>query len=161
MINSTPFFTEWESLSLQDWRQRYEDLGMVTIPLIGKRPHDMDSWKATPPQEQWLRAGSHFQGNIGIVMGNGYAVIDADSYETATLIDNGLNSLGYAAPTVSTPHAKHYCVRVCNWPEMFNWSKLLSGVYTGELRVRNSYVVAPGSHIDGIPYQWEKGKPED
>jgi bifunctional DNA primase/polymerase-like protein len=161
MIDSTPILTENTNRSLQDWRRRYEDLGMVTIPLVGKSPLDPVSWKATPPVEQWLQVGSEFTGNIGIVMGYGRAVIDADDFETANLIDFGLKSLGCNPPTVLSPHGKHFHIGIADAPEEFNWSRLINEVYSGELRVRNSYVVAPCSRVDGVVYHWEKGTPED
>jgi hypothetical protein len=160
MNDSTPVFTENADQSLQDWRRRYEDLGFTTIPLVGKLPFDRVSWKTTPPAEQWRQAGPYFKGNIAIVMGNGRAVIDADDFETSRTIDYGLNSRGYVPPTVRSPHGNHFCIQVVNVPEEFNFSKLVKGVYNGELRVRNSYVVAPCSRVDEIPYRWERGTPE-
>lgn len=161
MIDSTPLFIADTHQSLHDWRSRYEALGFTTIPLVGKFPLDPVSWKITPPTEQWRRAGPDFDGNIGIVVGNGRAVIDADDYETSKTIDCGLISRGYTPPTVLSPHGSHFCIQVTNAPEEFNFSKLVNGVYKGELRVRNSYVVAPCSHVDGIPYRWERGTPEE
>jgi hypothetical protein len=161
MIDSTPLFNEPPGHSLQAWRKRYEALGLVTIPLIGKSPLDPVSWKVTPPAEQWLRANADFQGNIGIVTDGNEAVIDVDDHETAIAIDSGLKSLGCIPPTVRSPHGKHFHLRITDAPEDFNWSKLLPGMYRGEFRVRNSYVVAPCSQVNGVSYQWERGKPEE
>jgi DNA-binding transcriptional ArsR family regulator len=161
MIDSTPIFVENTNHSLQDWRKRYEGLGLVNIPLVGKFPIEPGSWKEIPPHDQWARLAPDFSGNIGIVAGNGISVIDTDNYETATAVDRGLKSMGVSPATVSTPHGKHFYLKIADAPTAFNWSKLAKEVFKGELRVHNSYVVAPCSQIDGILYYWEKSRPED
>jgi DNA-binding MarR family transcriptional regulator len=160
MIDFTPVFTENNHGSLQDWRQRYESLGLVTIPLSGKSPIDQASWKETSPQDQWMRLAADFKGNIGIIAGDGVSVVDADNTETAIAVDYGFKSMGLSPATVLTPRGKHFYLNIANVPKEFNWCRLSIGLCKGELRARNSYVVAPCSQINGISYQWEKGGPE-
>jgi len=161
MNNFTPVFTESANHNVGYWHKYYESLGLVTIPLIGKSPLDPVSWKTISPEVQWLNAGRDFNGNIGIVMGKGLAVIDADDLETANAISHQLNSMGIPHIRVSTPRGVHFYLLVKGIPSEFNVSKLRKDMYRGELRARNCYVVAPCSQVNGISYRWEKGVPED
>ena len=161
MSDFTPNSMETANLTVQDWRNCYELLGIRTIPLIGKSPLDSISWKTTPYEEQWQRVGNKTDINIGIVTGNGLAVIDADNMETANAICAGLISMNLSPISVLTPRGMHFYVRIEGVPDQFNQARLMPGIYKGEFRTQNSYVVAPFSTVNGKTYSWNTGRPED
>lgn len=161
MDNSTSNYYPTSHAAPGAWRQRYERLGLQTLPLIGKKPFVPGSWKTTDPDSMWRTAGPDFAGNIGILLGNGLAVADADDEHTGTSIANGLCSMGLLPVWVKTPHGAHFYLRVADMPMTFNSSRLPAELGIGELRGRNSYVVAPFSQVGGLSYRWANGEPED
>lgn len=161
MTNSTRIFPARSAQTLADWRSRYNALDFKTIPLRGKEPINPVSWKSTQPEEQWRQVGPNFDGNIGIVAGNSRVIVDADNIDTACAISDGFESIGLSPVRVQSPHGMHYYLNVADVPGDFNYTHLAKESFTGELRAQNCYVVAPCSQVDGIPYQWINGKPED
>jgi len=157
--------------------------GYAVIPLYEKRPPQcVTSWQHIPPVDQWRladqSAGGAWRGNLGIIAGGGIAFVDCDSPQSvenmrALLADlAGPTRTGrparYAAyadttaPRVRTAHGGlHVYIRVKDVPTGFNWATLPAEIGSGELRVRNCYVVAPPSALsDGTRYKWQQGKPE-
>lgn len=150
---------------LKGWLIRYRAAGMSAIPLKpdSKMPLDEESWKLIPPDEQWKNAGKDFTGNIGIIAGNGLAVIDSDGKNTTSAVERGLDGMGLCPPLVGTPakDGRHFYLHVTGVPENFNYELLNPNLGPGELRAANSYVVAPCSKLAGREYQWLRGAPED
>lgn len=146
---------------LHTWHSRYQAAGLATIPLAAgsKRPI-AEAWQRVAPVQQWQDAGPRFSGNIGILAGNGCAIIDCDSRDTVEAVKSGLDGLGIAPPVVYTPSGgQHFYIQLQDVPKAFNWSRLAVG--PGELRARNSFVVAPSSSVEGIRYRWnENAGPE-
>jgi len=165
---------------LARWLYRYNRLGFPAIPLEGKAPPScVTSWQHVPPGDQWRlaaeAAGGQWRGNIGLLAGNGYGFIDCDGPETTARVNALLAELAgpthdgrrgkyapYAsprAPRVTTPHdGQHVYLRVSDVPPGFNWATLPPELGTGELRLRNCYVVAPSSRIDGKAYRFQHGR---
>jgi len=148
---------------LSAWRQRYESLGLATIPLYAssKRPVCAE-WQSTPPVVQWREAGIR-AGNIGVRTGNGFAVADADSAQTAATLAAWLAGRGMKAPMVITPSGgRHYWLRVNDVPGDAAFCLWRGDVGPGELRVGpGAQVVAPCSMVDGKRYRFRDGTPED
>jgi hypothetical protein len=159
MVNFTPIWEISDETSPLAWRTIYEHLGFKAIPLQGKKPLDPTSWLKTPVLEQWKLAGQQFDGNIGIVLGNGLAVVDTDNQETARIVSKHLDNLGIASGSVSTPRGRHFYLRISGYPGWFYSRKLPSNIGLGELRVQNSYVVAPRSQINNTFYRWNNCTP--
>jgi len=160
MSNSTPIWTLGESQTLLDWRARYAALGLKTIPLKGKQPLDPISWKTTSLDQQWEQAGQGFDGNIGIIAGNGRVIVDADNIDTAYAIAETFNGMGISPVSVWSPHGMHFYLNCSDVPDDFNYGILAKDKFEGELRARNCYVVSPCSQINGIPYRWANCEPE-
>src|SRR5690606_25537703 len=133
------------SAALEAWRQRYESLGLATVPLFAgsKRPACAE-WQSTPPGVQWREAGSR-AGNIGVRAGNGLAVADADSPQTVAALAAWLAGQGLKTPVVSTPSGgRHYWLRVAGAPGDVAFRLWRGDVGPGELRSGpGAQVVAP------------------
>jgi hypothetical protein len=160
MTNSTPNFDPTHLDSVHAWRRRYERLGLRTIPLIGKAPATHLSWRESAASALWQSVGPDFAGNIGILLGNGLVVADADDQSAITSLSSGFRSMGLRTLVVKTPHGMHFYLKVSDIPAAYSHSLLPSGVGEGELRARNCYVVAPASQADGVLYRWLDGTPE-
>ena len=81
-------------MTLDSWRQRYERLGLATVPLWpGSKPPVCTDWQGTPQPVQWHEAGTK-AGNIGLRTGNGFAVADADAQRTLNALLGWLEGLG-------------------------------------------------------------------
>jgi hypothetical protein len=88
-------------------------------------------------------------------------VIDGDSDISVTNVRNGLAGLGLSLPQVETVSGgRHWYLLVKDAPKDFNWARLNQNIGPGELRVRNAFVVAPCSQINGRRYQFVQGDPE-
>lgn len=140
--------------------------GVQVIPLRGNSKLPLfdaagSSWCDIAPDEQWQRAGQGFRGNIGAVLGNGVAVLDADNQQAIESISAFFDGLGINAPQVSTiSGGKHYWLRLADAPADFAWCKLAREVGEGELRVSRCYVAAPCSAIGDKRYRFTSGSPE-
>jgi hypothetical protein len=148
---------------LKQWRYRWGAANAATIPLGSNSKWPVsDAWQVRSPVEQWGEAGPNFRGNIGVRVGNGLAVLDADSPETVVNLEAYLEGLGLQLPKVITASGtgRHYYLPLEGAPDEFNWAHLSPAVGPGELRVRNAYVVAPCSMVDGVRYQFVSGGPE-
>lgn len=161
MINSTSNSDRVSPDSVIAWRHRYECLGLRTIPLIGKAPLGHLSWTAGDSSRLWNSVSPNLNCNIGIILGDGLAVVDADDARTAAVVKCGLNSMGRSPLAVQTPHGKHFYLRLNGAPVGYTWSHLPAAVGVGEFRAQKSYVVAPLSQVDGVVYRWMNGTPED
>ncbi len=151
------------SAALEAWRQRYEGLGLATVPLFAgsKRPACTE-WQATPPGVQWRDAGRS-AGNIGVRTGNGFAVADADSPQTVAALAAWIAGQGLKTPVVSTPSGgRHYWLRVAGAPGDVAFRLWRGDVGPGELRSGpGAQVVAPCSAVDGKRYRFVESAPED
>lgn len=148
--------------SLCEWRDRYTQAGVATIPLPAGRkgpPVTGHGWQMTLPGDQWQQVGDDFRGNLGVLAHPKHAILDSDSLQTEMAIGTWARDLGLRLPTVKTQSGQqHGYVNLAGAPEGYNWGKLSCG--PGELRVRNAYVVAPPSVVNGRPYYWKRGSPE-
>jgi hypothetical protein len=142
------------------WLNRYELAGIETIPLKQNEKCPIcKAWQITPSADQWDTVGPG-SFNIGIRAGQGLAIIDCDAPQTTEAISDWSNGLGLNLPTVQTQSGnRHFYLKCDNIPAGINWQRLAIG--PGELRARNSYVVAPCSAIDGRLYQFITGNPEE
>lgn len=149
--------------ALDAWRQRYEGLGLATVPLYAssKRPVCAE-WQSTPPGVQWRDAGRS-AGNIGVRTGNGFAVADADSAQTGATLAAWLAGRGLKAPMVITPSGgRHYWLRVADAPSDAAFRLWRGDVGPGELRIgQGAQIVAPCSAVDGKRYRFVESTPED
>ncbi len=160
MANCTPDPSTAPADSTLAWRQRYEALGLRTIPFVGKVPLAHRSWTGQDPRTQRDAIAPDMGCNIGILLGNGVAVVDTDDDETSESVDCGLRSMGLSPLTAKTPRGSHFYLRLADTPVTYNSSRLPAEVGKGEFRARNCYVVAPPSQVNGIPYWWMNGSPE-
>jgi len=114
------------------------------------------------PDEQWREVGgSQFRGNIGAILGEGIAVLDADSAQAVSSIDAWLDGSGLQVPTVKTvSDGRHYWLRVSSAPSDFYYKHLSREIGDGELRVSRSYVAVPCSAIGQKRYKFISGSPE-
>jgi len=146
--------------SFQKWRHRYLSVGMPTIPLqSGAKVPAHKAWQKINSSEQWNDLGSGFRGNIGIRLGEGLAVFDADNSVTVEAVRDHLHGLGIKAPAVKTKRGRHYYLKVRDIPEGFNSSNLKK--LKGELRAgAGAYVVAPCSMVQDHRYRFISGTPE-
>src|SRR5512143_4121464 len=124
MTNSTSDYHFANEDSILAWRPRYERLGLRTIPLIGKRPFGLGSWMSDDVSARWQLAGEDFNGNIGILLGDGLVVVDADDEDTTASVASGFGSMRLSPPAVKTPHGMHFYLRVSDVPAGFNCSRL-------------------------------------
>lgn len=151
---------------LEQWRKRWQAAGVQVIPLKhgSKKPEfdsAGDSWQTVTPAEQWQRLGSNFRGNIGAVLGNGYAVIDADNAQAVSSVSAFVSALGLKLPVVQTVSGgAHYWLAVRDAPAEFSYALLAPEFGAGELRVSRCYVAAPCSSIGDKRYKFVYGSPE-
>lgn len=149
---------------LSHWRDRWISAGIPVIPLrkFEKIPV-CTAWQTRSPADQWQDVGRNaFRGNIGILPGQGVAVIDADALRTATYVEKRLSAMGLTPPTVKTvkKHCRHYYIRVQGAPAG-NYALLNSSVGPGEFRWGpGACVTAPCSMVNGQRYQFTRGYPE-
>ena len=144
------------------WRERWATAGAATIPLVAgsKRPV-CDAWQIIPSATQWTDVGTGFRGNIGVRCGDGWAVIDADDPVSVGNVKVRLDGLGLKLPEVVTPSGnRHFYLKVQDAPEEFNWCRLPVDLGPGEFRVRNAYVAAPCSEVEGRRYRFLSGDPQ-
>lgn len=153
---------------LQNWRARYENAGYATLPLWPHRKSAfVDDWQHLPPGDLWREADRRFdgsfRGNIGLRAGAGFVFVDCDDknnpHTTETVLSH-LEALGYA-PRVETPNHGTHLHLICNdAPAGFSVGLLHPDAGTGEIRARNSYVVAPCSALEDGRYRFIQGGPE-
>lgn len=151
-------------MSLGAWRQRYERLGLATVPLWpGSKQPVCDAWQVTPPPVQWHEAGTD-AGNIGLRCGNGFAVADADSPQTERALAARWAGLGVKWPAVVTPSGgRHYYLLLADVPDGMAYCLWHPDVGPGELRVGpGAQTAAPCSAVAGKRYRFMPGTaPED
>lgn len=145
----------------ETWRARWDSAGVLSIPLQPNSKMPVSQWLHIDPAEQWRQADGR-QANIGVLCGNGLAVVDCDDAQAVDNVAARLRSLGLALPAVATPSGgRHAYLKVCDAPAGFTMQRLAAPVGKGELRVRSCYVAAPCSSVDGRPYAFVNGSPED
>lgn len=161
--NTPPVSSE---TTLDQWRRRYERLGLATIPL---KPHSKeplcDGWPEMPPGAQWRQAsaGGSFRGNIGLLAGNGYAFADGDSPETVINLTRFFQGLGRGpselVTVISASGNQHKWLRVDGIPpDARNFYRLAPEIGPGELRIgRGAQVVAPCSETERGRYRFAPG----
>lgn len=151
-------------MTLDAWRQRYERLGLATIPLWpGSKQPVCANWQAAPPPVQWHEAGTT-AGNIGLRTGNGFAVADADAPQTLDALYRALNGLGIKPPAVATPSGgAHFYLLIADVPSGMAYCHWRGDVGPGELRSGlGAQVAAPCSAVNGKRYRFLPGTaPED
>ncbi len=147
---------------LEIWRNRWDGAGIATIPLVARAKRPMcDAWQFEPPAAQWAAVGASFRGNIGVRCGGDLFVVDTDDGQATRNVKAGLDGLGLEYAEVETPSGqRHLYGKVKDAPGDFNWTRLPAAVGAGELRVRNAYVVAPCSEVNGHRYRFLSGDPE-
>lgn len=149
---------------LRRWRDRWTAAGFPAIPLrpFAKAPM-CRAWQLRPPGEQWSEAGGRsFRGNVGVVTGEGLAVVDCDAPETVQSVEMRFDAMNLHPPAVKTASGdgRHFYIRIEDAPDG-NYTTLDPDVGPGELRYGpGAYVVAPCSQVDGNRYAFERGSPE-
>jgi hypothetical protein len=146
---------------LEQWRKRWQAAGVQVIPLKHSSKEPMFAWQTVTPAEQWQRLGSGFRGNIGAVLGNGFAVIDCDNTQALSSVSAFCDGNGLKLPQVQTVSGgAHYWLTVSDAPADFSYQLLAPEVGAGELRVSRCYVAAPCSSIGDKRYKFVYGSPE-
>jgi Bifunctional DNA primase/polymerase, N-terminal len=109
----------------------------------------------------WREVGPDFEGNIGLLCGEGFAVINCDNLQAIQTVQAWLDGLGLRVPTVITPtkNGRHFYLKVTGVPQDFTFSPLSASVGAGDLRCRNCYVVAPPSHLPAGSYRFAPDGP--
>lgn len=132
------------------------------IPIRANSKEPLCSWGSMPSSEQWREVGGErFRGNIATILGNGFAVLDADNQQAADNLSAWLDGMGISSPVVQTPSGgKHFWLRLADAPADVSYKLLSPEVGAGELRVSNCYVLAPCSSIGEVRYRFEFGNPE-
>lgn len=153
--------------ALERWRERWMAAGLPVIPIKAnsKAPVFDTSergWLSTGFDAQWREVGGAlFRGNIATVLGNGFAVLDADNQQAADAISAHLAGMGISSPVVQTVSGgRHYWLRLSDAPADVSYKLLSPEVGAGELRVSNCYVLVPCSAIGEQRYRFEFGSPE-
>lgn len=154
--------------TLRAWRDRWTAAGFPTIPLRQdtKRPFQ-DDWQTVATADLWREVGPEFAGNIGVRMGNGNVVIDADAPKTRETVEKMFAGLGIdldRLPMVGTATPGHYQypIRVSGVPTEGAYRNLPADVTgPGELRYGpGAQCAAPCSVVGGRAYEFERGAPE-
>jgi hypothetical protein len=147
---------------LELWRLRWIASGLPVIPIRANDKTPLFAWQSKPSDAQWYSAGgSQFRGNLAVILGNGFAVIDADDEPAVEHVSTWLDGKGIISSQVRTPSGGiHTWLRVAHAPAEVNCRLLSPDIGKGELRVANCYVLAPCSSIGNQRYRFEIGSPE-
>lgn len=132
--------------------QLYKQLGYKPVPLIkgGKRPL-VAGYLTSPVTALW----DTYDCNVGLQCGvNGLICFDADDAITDTYLAMILTP--YNPWVVQTRDGKHYWLKTDehNWAKSF---RVMSGRYSGEVRLQNCQTVVPPSYVAASEYKHVDG----
>jgi P4 family phage/plasmid primase-like protien len=137
--------------------QAYISRGWAVFPLqenskIPAVSGGVSASSTDPDQIQaWFGDGNYFKYNIGIRAGDTLAIVDEDFQHGGHDSIRALPVADFVTPTVKTPRGGHHYYYLPDSRPLKAWVGFLPGV---DLRVNNSYVVAPPSVINGVAYEW-------
>lgn len=164
-MNSIPHTDSPNQLAL--WRNRYERIGLATIPVYRNSKQPVcDGWPEMPPDQQWRQVNQReggFRGNLGVLAGGGVVFVDGDAPETVENLRQFFGALGYhdrdlVAVITASGYGRHFWLRAANVPPGTpSYFRLDPAIGPGELRVNRAPVTAPCSAIDGQRYRFEPG----
>lgn len=135
----------------------YTELGWAVFPLIpnSKRPLTQNGFKDASKDAEMVKRWwtQHPTANIGIATGevSGLVIVDIDVKNGAKGKES-LDSLSGMTPTLTaqTPSGGWHFYYASPGPTRCR-TGLLPGI---DIKADGGYVVAPGSQIDGKPYEW-------
>jgi putative DNA primase/helicase len=135
----------------------YIDRGWAVFPIqpnekLPATVNGVSDASTDPAQIQsWFGNGNPREYNIGIRAGDSLAIVDEDFQHGGHETLRAMPAQDFQTPTVKTPSGGHHYYYSPNGRDCKAWVGFLPGV---DLRVQNSYVVAPPSTIDGKTYEW-------
>jgi len=139
---------------IYDGAKRLYEEGFSILPLrqCSKKPRvpwkDLQNRTATEEEiDQWWTEDP--SGNVGVITGHGYCVVDADSEEAAKWVDKNLPRTPWR---VKTGRGWHYYFSV-----VWQIRNIVNESGKVDIRGIGGYVVAPPSiHEDGSVYTWHR-----